>query len=143
MAEGSNEPIVMLNLLKFRAQATYPDRRPTSLTGREAYGRYAEAMHKIVEEHCGKFLFAGDMVIGDAGDLWDACALVEHPSAAAFAAIAVSPEVVEIGADRPAGLDGQLLIRVARRPFKRSASHRSLTKIRTLIGCLYALRGQG
>jgi uncharacterized protein (DUF1330 family) len=103
-------------------------------------------MHKIVEEHGGKFLFAGDiaaLVIGDAGDLWDACALVEHPSAAAFVAIAVSPEVVEIGADRAAGLDGQLLTRVAQRPFKRSASRRSFTKIRTLIGCLYALRGQG
>ena len=110
----------MLNLLKFRAQAAYSDGRPTSLTGREAYGRYAEAMHKIVEEHGGKFLFASDiaaLVIGDASDLWDACALVEHPSAAAFAAIAVSPEVVEIGADRAAGLDGQLLIRVAQRPF--------------------------
>jgi uncharacterized protein (DUF1330 family) len=120
MADGSDEPIVMLNLLKFRDQATYPDGRPTNLTGREAYGRYAEAMHKIVEEHGGKFLFAGDiaaLVIGDVGDLWDSCAFVEYPSAAAFAAIAVSPEVAEIGVDRAAGLDGQLLIRVARRPF--------------------------
>jgi hypothetical protein len=40
---------------------------------------------------------------------------VEYPSSAAFARIASSPEVTEIGVHRAAGLEGQLLIRVSQR----------------------------
>ena len=73
-------------------------------------------MQKIIDAGGGKLLFGGDiasLVIGDVEDLWDTCLLVEYPSAAAFAAIVTSPEVAEIGVHRGAGLDGQLLIRVA------------------------------
>lgn len=115
MADDSGHPVVMLNLLKFRATAVYPDGRPTDLTGRQAYDLYAAAMQKVVEKNGGRLLFGGDvasLVIGQVGDLWDTCVLVEYPSAAAFAAIVTSPEVAEIGVHRAAGLEGQLLIRV-------------------------------
>jgi hypothetical protein len=36
LAGTATEPMVMLNLLKFRDQAAYPHGRPTTLTGREA-----------------------------------------------------------------------------------------------------------
>ena len=58
--DPSPKPIVMLNLLKFRARAEYPDGRKTDLTGAQAYGIYADAMRKVVERGGGKFLFAGD-----------------------------------------------------------------------------------
>jgi uncharacterized protein (DUF1330 family) len=119
MADDSGDPIVMLNLLKFRATAVYPDGRPTDLTGRQAYDLYAAAMQKVIEKNGGRLLFGGDvasLVIGQVGDLWDTCVLVEYPSAAAFAAIVTSPEVAEIGVHRAAGLEGQLLIRVAKFP---------------------------
>lgn len=119
MAEPASGPIVMLNLLKFRPRAAYADERPTTLTGREAYGLYAKAMRKVVEKQGGRFVFAGEvasLVIGDVPDMWDLCALVEYPSAAAFAAIVMSPEVAEIGVHRAAGLEGQLLIRLAQSP---------------------------
>lgn len=119
MAEASSDPIVMLNLLKFRSQAVYPDGRATTLTGRQAYELYATAMHEVVEKQGGRFLFAGDVVstvIGDVANMWDTCALVEYPSAADFAAIVMSPQVAEIGAHRAAGLEGQLLIRLAQWP---------------------------
>ena len=115
MADTSDGPVVMLNLLKFRAKAVYPDGRASELTGRQAYDLYAAAMQKVIEEHHGRVLFGGNiasLVIGDVGDLWDTCVLVEYPSAAAFAAIVTSPEVTEIGVHRAAGLEGQLLIRV-------------------------------
>jgi uncharacterized protein (DUF1330 family) len=118
-ADASGDPVVMLNLLRFRTLAAYPDGRATSLTGRQAYELYATAMQKVIEEHGGRFLFTGEvasLVIGDVEDLWDACALVEYPSAAAFAAIVTSPEVAEIGVHRAAGLDGQLLIRLTQQP---------------------------
>ena len=118
MGETSAEPIVMLNLLKFRTKAEYPDGRKTDLTGRQAYNLYGEAMRKVVEREGGKFLFMADvksLVIGMVDDMWESAALVEYPSSAAFARIASSPEVTEIGVHRAAGLEGQLLIRVSQR----------------------------
>jgi uncharacterized protein (DUF1330 family) len=116
MADTSGGPVVMLNLLRFRAKAGYPDGRPSDLTGRQAYDLYAVAMQKVIEEGGGRVLFGGDiasLVIGDVEDMWDTCVLVEYPSAAAFATIVASPEVAEIGVHRAAGLEGQLLIRVS------------------------------
>lgn len=116
MADTSESPIVMLNLLKFRAKAAYPDGRPTDLTGRQAYDLYGAPMQKIIENGGGRVLFGGaiaSLVIGEVDDLWDTCVLVEYPSTAAFAAIVTSPEVAEIGVHRAAALDGQLLIRVS------------------------------
>jgi uncharacterized protein (DUF1330 family) len=118
MSDSSPGAIVMLNLLKFRAKAVYADGRKTDLTGAQAYNLYAEKMRTIVEREGGKFLFAGDiksLVIGEVEDMWDIAALVEYPSSAAFAKIATSPEVSEIGVHRAAGLEGQLLIRVTQR----------------------------
>ncbi len=116
MGNPSAEPIVMLNLLKFKDKAVYADGRATTLSGREAYMLYGAAMQGVVEKNGGKFIFSApvqQLVIGDVENLWDVCALVEYPSAATFAKIATSPEVAEIGVHRAAGLEGQLLIRVS------------------------------
>ncbi|MGA7871952.1 MAG: DUF1330 domain-containing protein [Candidatus Binatus sp.] len=114
--DPSPKPIVMLNLLKFRAKAKYADGRKSELTGAQAYGIYAEGMQKIVERGGGKFLFAGDVKYLTLGEsLWDIAALVQYPSAAAFVKIATSPEVAEVGVHRAAGLEGQLLICVSQR----------------------------
>lgn len=118
MSDKNPEPVVMLNLLKFRAHAEYPDGRKSELTGRQAYNIYGEAMRKVVEREGGKFVFAADiksLVIGEVEAMWDIAALVQYPSSAAFARIASSPEVAEIGVHRAAGLEGQLLIRVSPR----------------------------
>lgn len=115
-ASKDEAPIVMLNLLKFRDVADYKDGRVEKISGREAYARYAEKMRTIVEARGGRFLVSADLkdvVIGEVEGLWDLVGLVEYPSAAAFFAIATSPEVLEIGKDREAGLAGQLLIRSA------------------------------
>jgi uncharacterized protein (DUF1330 family) len=119
LADDSGGPVVMLNLLKFRAKASYPDERLTDLTGRQAYDLYATPMQNVITQGGGKVLFGGDiasLVIGDVEDMWDTCVLVEYPSAAAFAAIVTSSEVAEIGVHRAAALEGQLLIRIAQRP---------------------------
>lgn len=108
------QPVVMLNLLKFRDLAEYKDGRPDKISGREAYMRYGEAMRGFVEAGGGRMLISADLkdvVIGEVSDLWDVVALVEYPSAAGFFAIAASPEVMAIGVHREAGLAGQLLIR--------------------------------
>lgn len=120
MGNPSPDAIVMLNLLKFKDKAVYPDGRTTTLSGREAYMLYGAPMQQFVEKHGGRFIFGGQidqLVIGEVGEMWDVCALMEYPSAAAFAKIATSPEVAEIGVHRAAGLAGQLLIRVSPRMF--------------------------
>jgi hypothetical protein len=111
IADASDTPVVMLNLLKFRAKAVYSDGRASDLTGRQAYDLYGAAMQHVIERNGGRVVFGGDiasLVIGEVDDVWDTCV----PSAASFATIVTSPEVTEIGVHRAAGLEGQLLIRV-------------------------------
>ncbi len=110
---GGDQPIVMLNLLKFRDVADYGEPGHPPMSGREAYMLYGAPMRALVESHGGRFLFNAKvdaMVIGEVGEVWDATAIVEYPSRAAFVAIATSPEVHAIGHHRAAGLAGQLLI---------------------------------
>ena len=113
LANKSEHPIVMLNLLKFSDKAVYADGRKSDLSGRDAYMLYGEAMRKVVTRKGGRFVFLGQILslaIGEVDELWDAVALVEYPCAAAFARIVTLPEVAEIGIHRAAGLAGQLLI---------------------------------
>jgi uncharacterized protein (DUF1330 family) len=116
MAETSDRPIVMFNLLKFRERAQYADGRASELSGRDAYMLYGTKMQQLVEREGGRMVFSGEimsLVIGTVEEMWDVAALVEYPSSAAFARIVTSPEVAAIGVHRAAGLAGQLLIRVS------------------------------
>jgi uncharacterized protein (DUF1330 family) len=111
--KGSNGPIVMVNLLKFKDRSSYKDGRADDATGREAYDRYGKEMIKFVQAHGGRVIFSGpvkSVVIGNVEEAWDAVALVEYPSSEAFAKIAMSSEVAKIGVHREAGLAGQILI---------------------------------
>ncbi|WP_343575118.1 DUF1330 domain-containing protein [Mycobacterium sp.] len=118
LADGSADRVVMLNLLKFREKAEYADGRAGDLSGREAYDLYGVAMQAIVQNNGGRVLFGGDIasaVIGEVGEMWDTCVLVEYPSAAAFATLVTSPEVMAASVHRVAGLKGQLLLRLTQR----------------------------
>lgn len=113
LAMGGDKPIVMVNLLKFREKAQYDEPGEPEMTGREAYDRYGRVMAPLVAAKGGRLRFSSKveaLVIGEVGELWDAVAIMEYPSRAAFVAIATSPEVLEIGRHRKAGLAGQLLI---------------------------------
>jgi uncharacterized protein (DUF1330 family) len=105
---------VMVNLLKFKPKAEYPDGSEPDLSGREAYGRYAAVVSKLVEGLGGKIRFSGavtGLMIGEVEELWDMVALAEYPSLEAFRKMATSPEMHAIEHHRAAGLAGQLNIR--------------------------------
>ena len=107
-------PFVMVNLLKFHEKAQYEDGSDPELSGAEAYARYGVEVSKLVEGLGGKIRFSGrvtDLMIGEVEELWDAVALAEYPSLAAFRAMAMSPEMHAIEHHRKAGLAGQLNIR--------------------------------
>ncbi|MBY0441401.1 MAG: DUF1330 domain-containing protein [Mycobacteriaceae bacterium] len=115
LTDPATEPVMMLNLLKFRDQASYPDGRSTSLTGQEAYLLYAAGMRQLIEQHGGRILFTNDIasvVIGQVENTWDLCAVVEYPSITAFAKIMNLAASEEISLHRDAGLAGQLLLRL-------------------------------
>lgn len=113
LMEGpQDQPVVMLNLLRFKPRA---DASREGETGQKAYMRYADEMRRFVESRGGRFLWAGrvdSQVIGEEGDeQFDAVGLVEYPSRRAFLEIASDPHVTDnIGKHRAAGLDSQWLI---------------------------------
>jgi len=107
LADPSPEPVVMVNLLRFKPG------------GEAAYMRYAAAMRKIVEGRGGRFVWSGrvtSQVIGAGGEDVTVVGLVEYPSRKAFVEIATSPEVAEIGTHRAEGLEGQWLLAATAAP---------------------------
>jgi uncharacterized protein (DUF1330 family) len=107
-------PFVMVNLLKFKPLAEYADGSDSHLTGREAYGRYGTGVRKLIEDLGGRIRYSGEvtgLLLGEVEDLWDAVALAEYPSLAAFRSMVLSPEMRAIEHHRTAGLAGQLNIR--------------------------------
>lgn len=108
-------PFVMLNLVKFKERATYDDDPSIDISGREAYERYGAEMHDLVGDRGGRVIFDGEvtgLLVGEVGELWDAVALVEYASHAAFLEQMRSPERAAIERRRSAGLAGQLNIRI-------------------------------
>ena len=111
MTGPTDQPVVMVNLLKFKERA---DESEGEASRQVAYGRYAEQMRKVVESQGGRFIWAGRVdskVIGEDGDPeFDVIALVEYPSRQKFLEIVGSERVREIGEHRSAGLEMQWLI---------------------------------
>ena len=105
----------MVNLLKFRARAEYPDghelaREPGS--GAEAYARYGAVAVRKVAERGGRLvlLLRPDQgVVGSAGD-WDQIAIVEYPSRTAFLEMLADPEYQAATVHRSAGLESTVLL---------------------------------
>lgn len=107
-------PMCMVNLLKFKDKATYPDGSEPDLSGRDAYLRYGAAVQACLAAVGGKARFSGmvtDLMIGEADELWDMVAIAEYPSRAAMLQMIQSPEYQAISVHRVAGLAGQLNIR--------------------------------
>ena len=107
-------PVVMLNMLRFRPQAAYPDgSEHTACSGREAYRRYGELAIKHVMAVGGKRVWFGTWqltLIGPTDDAWDEILLVEYPSRRAFTKMATDPEYLATTVHRTAALADSRLI---------------------------------
>ena len=111
LIEKHDGPIVMLNLLKFKAKAQGEEG-----TGAEAYGRYGSRVVKMIEALGGKVLWSGrpeSVLIGGLSDEWDAVALVQYPSPRALLEMGSTLEYQEIHKHREAGLERTVLIACA------------------------------
>ena len=113
LENDKGEPIRMLNLLKFKEFADYGDGVDKTLSGFEAYQRYAAEVVPIIIKTGGEVVFSGQantLVIGDGELEWDMVSIVEYPSVAAFLGMTSSDEYQKIHVHREAGLEHQLLV---------------------------------
>jgi uncharacterized protein (DUF1330 family) len=107
-ASTDTGPVVMLNLLKFKATAT-----GETGSGAEAYQRYGDVVVKMVEEQGGRILWQGradQMLIGDPAQDWDSVVLVEYPSRKAFIEMVTAPKYEAAHEHREAGLERTVLV---------------------------------
>ena len=84
LAGGSDEPVVMLNLLRFR-----PD------GGRERYQEYVERSGAVGAKHGLRLTFAGighPALVAEPGQEWDLVVLVTYPSRRAFVEFIRDPD---------------------------------------------------
>ena len=104
---GNDEPIYMVNLLKFKDKAEYPDKRETDLSGKEAYAIYT----KEVQHHLG--IFGAEvkrLMLGEVDELWDSVAIAKYPNRKAMLDMISDPDYIKSAQHRVAGLKGQLNI---------------------------------
>ena len=113
LEEGNDAPIFMVNLLKFKEKAEYPDKRETELSGKEAYAIYGAEVLKHLEKVGGKPIFGSDftrLMLGEVEELWDQVAIAMYPNRKAMLKMISDPDYIESAQHRVAGLAGQLNI---------------------------------
>ena len=113
IGKGDDQPIYMLNLLKFKEKAEYADGRETNLTGREAFALYGVGVVETLAEVGGSIVWGGEitgLLVGQVEELWDEVGIAMYPNGAAMLQMLASPKYQEIHVHRDAGLAGQLNI---------------------------------
>lgn len=85
-----DQPIHMLNLIRLRDWAEYPEGHPQhgkKMTGAEAYRAYGEALGNVFETLGARQVWAGDprvMVTGPQDEVWHLAFIAEYPGTQAF-----------------------------------------------------------
>ena len=113
LEEGHDEPIFMVNLLKFKDRAEYPDKRESNLSGKEAYAIYSKEVVGHLEKVGGKPIFGSEvtrLMLGEVEDLWDQVAIAMYPNRKAMLKMISDPDYIKSAQHRVAGLAGQLNI---------------------------------
>jgi uncharacterized protein (DUF1330 family) len=114
MSEGNpDEPVVMLNLLKYRdvAEAGFG---VDGLTGRQAYEVYGRAFAELHPRFGGQPIWMGlalNTIIGD--EDWDIVILVRYPTRARFLEMINDPDYQKIAPIRAAALADSRLVEMS------------------------------
>ena len=110
-------PIQMLNLVRLREKAIYPDGRAAS--GAEAYAAYGRESAPVFARLGGSIVWRGRFeltLIGPAEERWDRCFIAQYPSVAAFVEMIRDPVYREAVKHRQAAVEDSRLIRTATVP---------------------------
>ncbi|MGU9979248.1 DUF1330 domain-containing protein [Phreatobacter sp. HK31-P] len=106
-------PVHMLNLVRVRAEAAYPDGRKA--TGREAYAAYGRESGPIFRRLGGRIVWIGrpDLtLIGPEAERWDIAFIAAYPSGQAFIDMIRDPAYREAVKHRQAAVADSRLIRM-------------------------------
>lgn len=109
-----DEPIMMLNLVRFRDKATYEDNREA--TGAEAYAAYGRDSGPIFRRVGGEIIWRGNpelMLIGPTDKRWDVVFVARYPNADAFLEMVTDPDYQVAVKHRQAAVLDSRLIRTA------------------------------
>ncbi len=112
-----DQPIEMLNLVKFRAAAQYPathELADAGLTGAQAYQKYGAETAPIVARVGASILWRGvfeTTLIGPADEVWDAVFIARYPTAHAFLEMVTDPVYRAAVIHRQAAVETSRLIR--------------------------------
>ena len=107
-------PIQMLNLVRFRDRAEYPDGR--ALSGAEAYAAYGKESGPVFARLGGTIVWRGNfelMLIGPETENWDECFIAQYPSVAAFVEMVRDPVYREGVKHRQAAVADSRLVKLA------------------------------
>ncbi|MGC8120549.1 DUF1330 domain-containing protein [Marinobacter sp. VGCF2001] len=107
-----DQPVVMLNLLRFRDRADYAD-GSEACSGRDAYKRYMQEAARSVSEVGAEVIWSGrtmGSLIAPPDESWDQVLLVRYPSIHAFLAMIESPEYKGVVRHRTAALEDSRLV---------------------------------
>ena len=120
---GLAGPVVMLNLLRFRAVADYsahPKLAPaTPISGTAAFDRYVAHTLPYLKESGGELFFLGEggrFLIGPAEERWDRAMLVRQSSVQSFMAFASHAGYLAGIGHRTAALEDSRLLPLAELP---------------------------
>jgi hypothetical protein len=112
-----DRPIHMLNLIKFRDLAEYPEGHPNhgkGLTGREAYAIDLEGFQRVVANDGAAMVWEAPMecvVTGPAGE-WDEAFVMGYPNSGIFMAMVKNEEYIrDVVPHRSAAVADSRLIR--------------------------------
>jgi uncharacterized protein (DUF1330 family) len=107
-------PIQMLNLVRLRERALYPDGREAA--GAQAYALYGRESGPVFRRLGGHIVWRGRfelMLIGPAAERWYHCFIAQYPSVAAFVEMIRDPVYREAVKHRQAAVADSRLIRLA------------------------------
>ena len=116
-----DEPIHMLNLLRYRDEAAYPDGHDNAgkgWTGRRAYEEYGATSGPIFRRVGGTLVWRGafqTMVTGPDDERWDDGFVAQYPTAAAFLEMIKDPDYQRAVVNRTAALADSRLVRFSPR----------------------------
>ena len=103
-------PFYMVNFIKFREFAAYPDGSDATLTGREANARYNAL--PVILEIGGRPVFVAEVeqqLLGDDTE-WDQVAIVLYPSREAFVSMLERPDFQETSIHKDAGVEKSIVL---------------------------------
>jgi uncharacterized protein (DUF1330 family) len=116
-----DEPIWMLNLVRFRPLARYPDGHAdahANRAGAEAYREYGRLSEPVFTRVGGRVVWRGAMqamLIGPADETWDTVFIAHYPRAAGFLEMVTDPAYRAAVVHRTAGVETSRLIRCQQR----------------------------